>query len=154
LSIHGNTLSHLSNKNKYLRALCQNFHRSLPLTQHTEAPPKYIEAQLGHSSIQTTFDRYEHLIPQIHQAEARKLDRLVFARGSVLGEVEPVMPHGSSEADAVQRSQDVTETTKGVQSSRRLTRSRRWAVSGRFGPFRAVSGRFGPFRSRYFIVTS
>ena len=42
------------------------------------AHPKYIQAQLGHASIQTTLDRYGHLMPQIHEAEARKLDRLVF----------------------------------------------------------------------------
>jgi hypothetical protein len=37
------------------------------------AHPKYIQAQLGHASIQTTLDRYGHLMPQLHQAEARKL---------------------------------------------------------------------------------
>ena len=42
-----------------------------------------IQAQLGHASIQTTLDRYGHLMPEIHQAEARKLDRLVFGDGSV-----------------------------------------------------------------------
>jgi integrase len=44
--------------------------------------PKYIQAQLGHASIQTTLDRYGHVMPEIHQAEARKLDRLVFGNGS------------------------------------------------------------------------
>jgi len=42
------------------------------------AHPKYIQAQLGHASIQTTLDRYGHLMPQLHQAEAQKLDQLVF----------------------------------------------------------------------------
>ena len=42
------------------------------------AHPKYIQAQLGHASIQTTLDRYGHLMPDAHAAEARKLDRLVF----------------------------------------------------------------------------
>ena len=42
------------------------------------AHPKHIQAQLGHASIQTTLDRYRHLMPQVHQAEARKLDHLVF----------------------------------------------------------------------------
>jgi integrase len=42
------------------------------------AHPKYIQAQLGHASIQTTLDRYGHLMPDMHEAEARKLDRLVF----------------------------------------------------------------------------
>ena len=47
------------------------------------AHPKYIQVQLGHASIQTTLDRYGHLMPEIHQAEARKLDRLVFGDASV-----------------------------------------------------------------------
>jgi len=42
------------------------------------AHPKYIQVQLGHASIQTTLDRYGHLMPEMHEAEARKLDRLVF----------------------------------------------------------------------------
>jgi integrase len=42
------------------------------------AHPKYIQAQLGHASIQTTLDRYGHLMPQLHQAEAQKLEQLVF----------------------------------------------------------------------------
>jgi hypothetical protein len=42
------------------------------------AHPKYIQAQLGNASIQTTLDRYGHLMPQLHQAEAQKLDQLVF----------------------------------------------------------------------------
>ena len=44
------------------------------------AHPKYIQAQLGHASIQTTLDRYGHLMPQLHQAEAQKLDHLVFGQ--------------------------------------------------------------------------
>ena len=50
------------------------------------AHPKYIQAQLGHASIQTTLDRYGHLMPDVHQTEARKLDRLVF--GSTSGAIE------------------------------------------------------------------
>ena len=42
------------------------------------AHPKYIHAQLGHASIQTTLDRYGHLMPQLHQAEAQK--ELVFGQ--------------------------------------------------------------------------
>jgi integrase len=44
------------------------------------AHPKYIQVQLGHASIQTTLDRYGHLMPQLHQAEAQKLDQLVFGQ--------------------------------------------------------------------------
>jgi integrase len=46
------------------------------------AHPKYIQAQLGHASIQTTLDRYGHLLPEMHEAEARKLDRVVFRPGA------------------------------------------------------------------------
>jgi hypothetical protein len=35
------------------------------------AHPKYIQAQLSHASIQTTLDRYGHLMPEAHAAEAR-----------------------------------------------------------------------------------
>ena len=51
-------------------------HLHEPLIAHG-AHPKYIQAQLGHASIQTTLDRYGHLMPQLHQAEAQKLDQLV-----------------------------------------------------------------------------
>jgi len=43
------------------------------------AHPKYIQAQLGHAPIQTALDRYGHLMPLVHQAEARNLDHLVFS---------------------------------------------------------------------------
>ena len=35
---------------------------------------KYIQKQLGHASIQTTFDRYGHLITDANIEEAKKLD--------------------------------------------------------------------------------
>ena len=44
------------------------------------AHPKYIQAQLGHASIQTTLDRYGHLMPDVHTAEAKKLDQLDLGR--------------------------------------------------------------------------
>ena len=59
------------------------------------AHPKYIQAQLGHASIQTTLDRYGHLMPDGHAAEARKLDRLVFGENGRRGV--------DGAADAVQR---------------------------------------------------
>jgi len=90
---------------------------SLPIAQG--AHPKYIQAQLGHASIQTTLDRYGHLTPQIHEAEARKLDRLVFGHGPVLGGVESVMPDGSLEADALQRSQNGHKNDEGVSGGNR-----------------------------------
>ena len=54
--------------------------------RHREFPPALRRAgmrpirfhHLRHTSIQTTLDRYGHLMPSVHQAEARKLDHLVF----------------------------------------------------------------------------
>ncbi|MBI4635684.1 MAG: site-specific integrase [Candidatus Rokubacteria bacterium] len=59
------------------------------------AHPKYIQSQLGHASIQTTLDRYGHLMPDAFEREARKLDRLVFggAEPSAEGRTDaPVQP--------------------------------------------------------------
>ena len=70
------------------------------------AHPKYIQAQLGHASIQTTLDRYGHLMPDAHAAEARKLDRLVFGEsGRRASDVV---------GDAVQRVQNGCRNVEGV----------------------------------------
>ena len=81
------------------------------------AHPKYIQAQLGHASIQTTLDRYGHLMPELHEAEARKLDRLVFGPG-------PGRDAGSDDvgrrgADAVQRVQSGCSHAKGASGENR-----------------------------------
>jgi integrase len=39
--------------------------------------PKYIEDQMGHASIQTTFDRYGHLLNKANPDEAKKLDNIL-----------------------------------------------------------------------------
>ena len=38
---------------------------------------KYIQNQLGHASIQTTLDRYGHLISDVNTEQAKKLDRIL-----------------------------------------------------------------------------
>ena len=51
---------------------------------------KYIQNQVGHASIQTTLDRYGHLIKEVNQEQAMKLDNalgFVENSGSLL---EPV----------------------------------------------------------------
>jgi integrase len=73
------------------------------------AHPKYIQAQLGHASIQTTLDRYGHLMPDVHAAEARKLDRLVFGDGS----------RGKWFDDAVQRVQNGCRNIEGASGADR-----------------------------------
>jgi integrase len=40
--------------------------------------PKYIQAQLGHASIQVTMDRYGHLLPEVNQQAARRLEDSLF----------------------------------------------------------------------------
>jgi integrase len=75
------------------------------------AHPKYIQAQLGHASIQTTLDRYGHLMPDVHAAEARKLDRLVFGENGRRGP--------DVVADAVQRAQNGCRNVEGVSGGDR-----------------------------------
>ena len=77
-----------------------------------QAHPKYIQTQLGHASIQTTLDRYGHLMPDAHAAEARKLDRLVFGDNGHAGAVRAT-------ADAVQRLQNGSRNDEGVSGGDR-----------------------------------
>jgi integrase len=42
--------------------------------------PKYIQDQVGHASITTTFDTYGHLMPQAKQQATRKLERSIFGK--------------------------------------------------------------------------
>jgi len=39
---------------------------------------KFIQSQLGHASIQTTIDRYGHVLPNTHIGVGERLDKLVF----------------------------------------------------------------------------
>jgi integrase len=76
------------------------------------AHPKYIQAQLGHASIQTTLDRYGHLMPDAHAAEARKLDRLVFGETGRASAARVT-------ADALQRLQNGSRDDEGVSGGDR-----------------------------------
>jgi integrase len=50
---------------------------------------KYIQHQLGHASIQTTLDRYGHLIKEVNGEQAKKLDNILgFGRSLVEVEAE------------------------------------------------------------------
>ena len=40
--------------------------------------PKYVSDQLGHSSIQITFDTYGHLFPQAKAEASKKLEKRMF----------------------------------------------------------------------------
>jgi integrase len=42
--------------------------------------PKYIQDQVGHASINTTFDIYGHLMPQAKAKATRKLQRSIFGK--------------------------------------------------------------------------
>ncbi|MGE0823294.1 MAG: tyrosine-type recombinase/integrase [Candidatus Binatia bacterium] len=71
---------------------------------------KYIQSQLGHASVQTTLDRYGHLLPATHKEAAQRLDQTLFgshiskplANSSVVGVThkgespEVVVPSGLS----------------------------------------------------------
>ena len=39
---------------------------------------KFIQSQLGHASIQTTLDRYGHILPSNQQGVGKRLDRQLF----------------------------------------------------------------------------
>lgn len=41
------------------------------------AHPKYLQAQMGHSSIRVTLDLYGHLYPDANRSVLAELDRLV-----------------------------------------------------------------------------
>ena len=41
---------------------------------------KFIQSQLGHASIQTTMDRYGHILPNTNKGVGERLDRLVFGK--------------------------------------------------------------------------
>jgi integrase len=45
--------------------------------------PKYIQDQVGHASITTTFDMYGHLMPQAKRAATKKLERSIFGKTNV-----------------------------------------------------------------------
>ena len=49
------------------------------------ASPKYIQSQLGHSSIMVTMDRYGHLMPETNQRERELLDETVFGKEKASG---------------------------------------------------------------------
>ena len=42
--------------------------------------PKYIQRQLRHASIETTFNRYGHLFPDKERAAMQRLDAVLFGR--------------------------------------------------------------------------
>jgi integrase len=52
------------------------------------AHPKFIQAQLGHSSITTTLNTYGHLLPKEFRGETDRLSRLVFGVPSEADRVE------------------------------------------------------------------
>jgi len=49
------------------------------------ANPKYIQAQLGHSSIMITMDLYGHLMPETNKQETERLDVTVFGESKASG---------------------------------------------------------------------
>jgi integrase len=63
---------------------------------------KYIQSQLGHASIQTTLDRYGHLLPATHKEAGQRLDQTLF--NSAVSNVSKMLANGSV-VDAGERGQ-------------------------------------------------
>jgi len=53
---------------------------------------KFIQSQLGHASIQTTMDRYGHLLPVDRVGVGSRLDNLVFKGGDLQVQEKTVIP--------------------------------------------------------------
>lgn len=51
--------------------------------------PKYIQAQMGHSSINVTMDTYGHLMKAVNQESAKRLDTTIFKRNGDFLETFP-----------------------------------------------------------------
>lgn len=60
-------------------------HTCAALLIHQKASPKFIQKQMRHASITTTFDIYGHLISEQGKAEMSKLDETLFVRESLTG---------------------------------------------------------------------
>jgi len=52
---------------------------------------KFIQSQLGHASIQTTMDRYGHIIPNTNHGAGERLDRMVFGEGEAVPVVAKIV---------------------------------------------------------------
>ncbi|MBT6346767.1 MAG: tyrosine-type recombinase/integrase [Nitrospina sp.] len=82
-------------KRHFKPALCRGELRSIRFhdLRHTYATLlinageniKFIQSQMGHSSIQTTMDRYGHLYPEINLGVGARLDQMV-SKGKVADE--------------------------------------------------------------------
>ena len=64
-------------------------HTAAAIAIQTGASPKAIQARLGHSSIEVTFDRYGHLMPGLDEQLASGIDQLVASSQSLSNEVIP-----------------------------------------------------------------
>ena len=57
-------------------------HTYAALMIHLGENMKFIQAQMGHTSIKTTMDLYGHLLPEASEGMGQRLDSLVFTNGS------------------------------------------------------------------------
>jgi hypothetical protein len=86
--------------------------KTKPSTLRSYQNIKYIQHQLGHASIQTTLDRYGHLLNEVNTEQAKKLD-------TILGFVEQ---SGNSSVSVRRLLED--DKNKGVSNS--LTPQNHW----------------------------
>ena len=76
------------------------------------AHPKYLQAQMGHSSIRVTLDLYGHLFPDANRGVLDALDAIT----------TPSTPHGNSERR--QHGQQKVPVTRDFESGSDGTRTR------------------------------
>jgi integrase len=76
--------------------------------------PKYIQQQLGHASIQTTMDRYGHLMPESHREAGERLDEFIFGEASTQRNAEATA-QGKEAKNVIfpERSESSTDPTTG-----------------------------------------
>ncbi len=72
---------------------------------------KYIQSQLGHASVQTTLDRYGHLLPATHQEAAQRLDQTLF--GSSIS--KPLANGSVADGAQNEKSSEVLESSELLQ---------------------------------------
>jgi len=75
---------------------------------------KYIQYQLGHASIQTTLDRYGHLMPESHREAGQRLDKFIFGEASSQRKAEAVAAAvGGEKCDFAKECESSTKPTTG-----------------------------------------
>ena len=79
---------------------------------------KYIQYQLGHASIQTTLDRYGHLMPESHREAGERLDEFIFGQASTQRKTEAMaVAVGDEKCDFARECESSSKPTTGRYES-------------------------------------